>query len=118
MGTAKGEEHYKLLRFYGHVVAAIAVVSFARGLVLYREELSSVKTGCFACILFGWFVAMPLTKMYYENEGGRSEVMQTLLDFQSLLIRRVFPWVIISAFVWMTFTSWKRADREVGVGQA
>jgi hypothetical protein len=88
-------------------MAALAILSFGWGAIVYGGELSALKTIVLCMLLFTWFVVIPIVKGFRESVHYPSKYMQAMSDFQLFSIRCVFPFIIIGAFAWLTFTSWK-----------
>jgi hypothetical protein len=105
------------LRLIGHITAVLAIVLFVRGLVIYGADVSAAKTFCFGILLFGWWVVTPLVKDFVEWVPRESKSAQVKYKIQSFLDTYVFLPIVVVAFIWMIFTTWRRADREYGLGE-
>ena len=108
---------YRYLRIAGHVAAIMVIAAFVRGLMIFGGEVSTVKTVLLTMLLFSWLVVLPIVKGFRERAKYQSASMQTMSDFQLSSAKYVFPLIVILAFLWRTFTTWRRPDREYGLRQ-
>jgi len=119
--TKQREIDRKLLRYcriIGHVAAVLAVLSFSRAAFIYgTDELSPIKSFVLVFFLFGWFLVIPVSSFSWKLMPP-SKLRQFTVAWNSFVSTAVFPPIMIIALVWMTFSSWKHAENEIGLKQA
>ncbi len=98
------------------ITAALVVLSFGRGLILYGGDASALKTVILSIIFFWGVMSFPMAGVSKQVRYP-IRAMQVLFDFQVFLSKYVFPPVVIGVFIWLTFTTWKHADGEYGLGE-
>jgi len=104
-------------RVIGHVGVALACASFIVGLVLHCSDVSSIKTIVFFMLLLVWFVIQPLLDAFWEGMSRVNRNLEMRYTLQKFLGTYVFPPVIVCAFIWMAFTTWKRDPNEHTLGR-
>jgi drug/metabolite transporter (DMT)-like permease len=109
--TGKTVITYKRIRMAGHMTAALAAVSFARGFAVQKGDVSPVKTLIFAMLLAAWFVVIPLIPILSPMmpRTAFSEVRDKINKFMCEIF---FPPIIIAVLLWMAVTTWRRDPRE------
>jgi hypothetical protein len=101
---------YKRIRMAGHVAAVLAAVSLIRGLILYTGDVGD-KMLLLGFLFFAWFAIIPVVPAFHSMMP-RSPVQQFNYRLTKFIAEIIFPPIIIAAFLWMTFTTWKRPSNE------
>jgi hypothetical protein len=116
--TQESQMGGKLLRFsrpIAHVMAVLAILSFCRAVFIYGSDgVGFFKSFFLVFFLFGWFVVRPVSSFLWKLMPP-SKLQQFMVAWISFNSKYVFLPIMIVAFVWMTFTTWKRAEGEEGL---
>jgi hypothetical protein len=99
------EGRYTILRWTGNFVAGAAILSLMLHLVLHGGSVNQIKCIFFGAVLIAWFVAMPLT-LATDPRVLPIRPPERLWALQRSLMRQVYPFGFITAFLWFALTRW------------
>jgi hypothetical protein len=98
------------------ITAALVILSFARGLILYGGDVSILKTAIFSIVFLWGIMSFPMAGASGRGTPYMGRAMQMKLKLAAYLSKYALPPIVLGVFIWLTFTTWKRTDREYGLG--